>query len=144
MSPENEQRLRAKHPRLFAKPTGKAAMVPFAVDGFAVGDGWLAILDEMAAEIEQTCAVTGSKLPTVLQIKEKFGALRIYVSGANDAVDAIIARAEERSASDLRGLRCAGKPPPEWAGCARSVMRTTLPSSWLSLNLKSASGLAEL
>jgi hypothetical protein len=98
MTPENEQRLRGKHPQLFAEPRAEAAMVRFAVDGFAVGDGWLAILDEMAAEIEQICAQTASKLPTVLQIKEKFGLLRIYLSHSNDAVDAIIARAEERSA----------------------------------------------
>jgi hypothetical protein len=73
-------------------------MVPFAAQGFAVGNGWFGILDEMATEIEQTCAATRCELPTVLQIKEKFGLLRIYVSGADDAVDAIITRAEERSA----------------------------------------------
>ena len=86
------------HPQLLAKPTSEAARVPFAVDGFAVGDGWLAILDEMAVEIEQTCARTGSKLPTVLLIKEKFGTLRVYIDGGDEGVDAIIARAEERSA----------------------------------------------
>jgi hypothetical protein len=98
MTTENEQHLRAKHPDLFAKPTGGVASVRFAVDGFAVDDGWLAILDEMAAEIEQTCAETGNKLPTVLQITEKFGLLRVYLGGASDAVDAIMALAEARSA----------------------------------------------
>ena len=98
MTPENERRLRTKHPQLFAGPRGKAALVPFAVDGFAVGDGWATILDEMAAEIERSCVRTGSKLPTVLQIKEKFGLLRVYIDGGVEGVDTIIARAEERSA----------------------------------------------
>ena len=129
MTPKNEQRLRGNRPRLFCEPRGKAALVPFAVDGFAVGDGWFAILDAMAAEIEQVCARTGSKLPTVLQIKEKFGTLRVYVSDADEDLNAIIARAEVRSAVSCED--CGGSGRLRRKGWLRTLCDAhDTPSQW--------------
>jgi hypothetical protein len=107
VSPKNEFALRAKHP-IFAAPAG----VPksrFALDGIAVGDGWAAILDELATEIEQHCAARGNQLRGVLQIKEKFGALRVNVGKVDDGVRAIITRAEHRSASNCEICGTAGR-----------------------------------
>jgi hypothetical protein len=66
MSPENEQRLRAKHPRLFGRQES-APRSSFTEKGFAVGDGWLGILDKLANEIEQACIASGRPLPIILQ-----------------------------------------------------------------------------
>ena len=108
MTPENEQRLGAKHPRLLAEPTGQATC-RFDEDGVAVGDGWFGIIDELATEIERFCADTGTPLPTVRQVKEKLGTLRIYVSGANDDVRALIERAVERSAVTCEACGAPGR-----------------------------------
>ena len=96
LSPETERDLRANHP-IFAQ----VASVPqsrFELDGIAVCDGWAAILDDMASEIEQYCATSGTQLPSVLQVKEKFGTLCVYVGRVCDELHEIIARAETRSA----------------------------------------------
>ena len=70
----------------------------------------------MATEIEQACTETGSALPTVRQIKEKFGTLRFYVRGAGDDVHAIIERAVERSAVTCEACGAAGnlRRRPGW------------------------------
>ena len=48
MTPNTEQRLRAKHPHLLTKPTGEATC-RFDEDGVMVGDGWFGIVDELAS-----------------------------------------------------------------------------------------------
>lgn len=97
MTPDNDHHLRFKHPVLFAQPSGPQTSC-FALDGFAVGDGWGAILDALATEIERLCAIKGRPLPPVLQVKEKFGLLRIYVGKNEEDIRAAITTAEERSA----------------------------------------------
>ena len=97
MTPDNDHHLRFKHPVLFAQPSGPQTSC-FALDGFAVGDGWGAILDALATEIERLCAIKGRPLPPVLQVKEKFGLLRIYV-GKNE---------EDIRAAPLRRQRADG------------------------------------
>lgn len=96
LSPEHERALRAKH-LIFAEPTGPPKS-RFALDGMAVGDGWAAILDDMASEIEQYCATNGIQIPGVLQLKDKLGTLRVYVGRVCHELHEIIARAETRSA----------------------------------------------
>jgi hypothetical protein len=57
--------------------------------GFLHADGWFAILwrlcedlEPLVAELEQA---SGSPFE-VLQVKEKFGGMRVYVNDANDAI----------------------------------------------------------
>ena len=83
--------------RLFAVHDGHASR--FALDGFAVGDGWFGILDDMATRIEQRCADTGVDLPQVVQVKEKMGLLRVDVRPSYDALHDILVEAERRSVS---------------------------------------------
>jgi hypothetical protein len=106
MSPENERALRAKH-LIFAQPAG-VPMSRFALDGIAVGDGWAAILSDLATEIEQHCAASGDQLPGVLQVKEKFGTLCVHVGQVDDDVRSIIDRAEQRSAKTCEICGAAG------------------------------------
>ena len=53
--------------------------------GFSCGDGWFDILYELSAELYKL-----DEIPTVLQVKEKFGTLSYYVGFATDGVYDII------------------------------------------------------
>jgi len=60
----------------------------------APGCGWTPLLIDLCEKLE---AVVGEDFH-VLQVKEKFGTLRFYVYGANEAARELIAEAEEASA----------------------------------------------
>lgn len=52
----------------------------------SIGEGWYPIVDEMLTEIERYCDENDLKYPQnvcVLEIKEKFGQLRVYLSYQN-------------------------------------------------------------
>lgn len=65
--------------------------------GFECDDGWLDILEDLFAGIEEV--VKKDKLTNfrVEQVKEKFGGLRVYVEGGNDEIEKLIDDAEKRS-----------------------------------------------
>ena len=70
------------------------------MDGFVHGDGWFEIiwrsfedLEPLAAEVEKQ---TGWPFE-VLQVKEKFGGLRVYANQTTDAIAAVIAQAQAES-----------------------------------------------
>lgn len=57
-----------------------------------VGAGWIPLVEQAIDEIE-------SKGGFILQIKEKFGGLRIYTAGGDfDAIDTIVRDAEQKAA----------------------------------------------
>jgi hypothetical protein len=58
----------------------------------SVGPGWKGLLSECFEQLRQA-GWSGN----ILQIKEKFGALRLYVTGQNPTIDEIINHFEERS-----------------------------------------------
>jgi hypothetical protein len=85
--------------------------------GFTHGDGWFDILwrlcedlEPMVAELEQEA--TGRQFE-VLQVKEKFGGLRFYVSHANDAIRQRIGAAAEES---FRTCEVCGQPGKQRQG----------------------------
>ena len=58
---------------------------------YPVGKGWWQILDELFTKIP-------NKTLSVLQIKEKFGGLRVYMEGDGDPeIEPLIQKAEEES-----------------------------------------------
>lgn len=71
----------------------------FEAWGISCGDGWNQLLDDLCEKIEAEL----DKLPElednfrILQIKEKFGGLRFYVSGATEEIQKIIDLYEELS-----------------------------------------------
>src|SRR5271169_4194714 len=69
-------------------------------DGFCHGDGWFEIIWRLCEDLEplvaQFEAQTGQRFE-VLQVKEKFGGLRFYVSCGNDAIHRRIEAAELES-----------------------------------------------
>lgn len=86
---EFEKRMKERFPKMFSQPYG----------GFAVGPGWWPILESLCANIQHHSdwkEKQGNFIPqvTVEQIKEKFGGLRFYYSGGDDAVDGMVRMAE--------------------------------------------------
>lgn len=71
-----------------------------------VGAGWHPLLDELHAEL----AAADPDYQTI-QVKEKFGTLRVYVYGL-PATDAIIDHYEERSRSICENCGQPGRPRP--------------------------------
>ena len=61
--------------------------------GFECGDGWLPIISIVLKHLNQV----GHEGFKVLQIKEKFGGLRIYTSYTDDRIDSIIDAAEQEA-----------------------------------------------
>lgn len=59
--------------------------------------GWLDLVDQMAAEIQEEIERSGIEDYGVLQAKEKFGALRWYDYNGNQRIDEIIIKYEKLS-----------------------------------------------
>lgn len=103
MHPTLTSTLLNTYPRLYGgHPTsGADAPEPFL---FLCGDGWFDLLYRLSAKIESECrrmaleeGVAEEHLPVAVQVKEKFGALRFYLSGSNEAIRRMIEEAERQS-----------------------------------------------
>ena len=70
--------------------------------GFECGDGWFNILDKLMGNIQHHIDWKNRKEEVVAQVtldqvKEKFGTLRFYYSGGDDAIDGMVRMAEAMS-----------------------------------------------
>ncbi len=65
--------------------------------GFCCGDGWYDIIYQLCQQLEPMVAALGVGASDfqVVQVKEKFGGLRIYADGSNDEIEAAINLAGE-------------------------------------------------
>ena len=63
--------------------------------GFECGAGWLQIIKELFDELVPLAK--DSPEFCILQVKEKFGDLRVYAAGTTEEIDAAIDRAECKS-----------------------------------------------
>jgi hypothetical protein len=92
-------------------------------DGFAHGDGWFNIVWRLCEDLEPLVAeaerATGRPFE-VLQVKEKFGGLRFYVSHPH-RTDAILQRIEAAELESLRTCEVCGKPGKVRDDCIRTV-----------------------
>ena len=94
------QELVNRHPALLSMPHDSV----ISQRGIECGDGWYGLIDEMLTAIENHCSAAGAAMPAVLQIKEKFGLLRVYLTPSDDAIRAILDAAEHKSATSCE--RC--------------------------------------
>lgn len=80
MKEETQATIKSRHVHVLAG---------FAGD-FECGDGWAEIIDDMLTDLlspfEECHNESGAK-PMLLQLKEKFGELRVYVCPANPAIE---------------------------------------------------------
>ena len=71
--------------------------------GFQHGDGWYGLVYQLCEQLEPLVGELNTSLQAsgehfrVLEVKQKMGALRFYVSHHSDAVDAMIDAARQRS-----------------------------------------------
>lgn len=94
MSPENRDRLLKAAPRLCRK------WPPYC--GESAGNGWANLIIKLATDIEElTKDLPLESVPTIAQIKEKFGGLRFYIDGSkpelSEATYKLIGDAERAS-----------------------------------------------
>jgi hypothetical protein len=94
-------RLIVRHPGMYRGSAGGRE----AVTGFpSVGDGWREIIETMSSRIAEAVAECQSSEMTIIQIKQKFGGLRVYTESRGlprevlgkvcDAIDLAEARAD--------------------------------------------------
>ena len=98
-----DEALCEKYPKIFAQRHGDPAKTAMCW-GFACGDGWYNILDNLCGAIQDYCDNVkqyrdGKLVPVceqvvATQVKEKFGELRFYYDGGNDVVHGMVAMAE--------------------------------------------------
>jgi len=108
MTPEKDAALCNKYPQLFSLRNDTGASAPIGW-GIECDDGWYDMIDTLCYQIQQHVEhlqYQDSRLPEdqrsdrqvrVLQVKEKFGGLRFYVSGADDFVDGLVRMTESLS-----------------------------------------------
>lgn len=70
--------------------------------GFECGDGWLALIEDLSCSIQHHVDIkqkvdSAYAQPEVLQVKEKFGGLRFYVSNEDEFISGLIYMAEKIS-----------------------------------------------
>lgn len=82
-------------------------MLPFVMFGFEVGSGWFPIIYEACKKLAIIQKDTGVTIQ-IRQVKEKFGGLRLYLSGPEEAFD-IEDEAEEKSMTTCEACGDPGK-----------------------------------
>lgn len=102
----------------------------------AMGDGWYQIVYDLASaiqiEAQKACIPMNSdQYPMVVQVKEKFGTLRFYMYGANEAMRALIDVAEEKT---YTVCETCGEPgemrPGTWYRVSCDVCEEKIKSGW--------------
>ena len=98
MREELENKLYEKYPKLFAQ-RNLPDTISLMSYGIGVGDGWYNIMNVLCWTIQNHVDYQQRKDPEYkqvefFQIKEKFGGLRVYTSGADEVVNNLIIFAE--------------------------------------------------
>jgi hypothetical protein len=121
MRKDLEQKLVKRFPSWFSANGGvRHTVMPF---GFQCGDGWFNILWRLCVELEPLVTEleheTGERFE-IVQVKEKLGTLRFYVSHHTDSINQSIAEAQKESS---RTCELCGQPwkQRQTGGGVRSV-----------------------
>lgn len=111
MRQEFDERLCQEFPNLYGDRNGDKTQTLMCW-GFSHGDGWFNIIYELSQKLEAAIL----KLPEeerasyrAVQVKEKFGTLRFYMSNWTDEMVEAIREAEERSVSTCEGCGAPGE-----------------------------------
>lgn len=107
MKRELDEMLCQRHPKIFVNRNADMKTTAMCW-GFECGDGWYHIIDGLCLHIQHYIdnkKKDGIDIPQVVadQVKEKFGTLRFYVSGGDDATFWMIRLAEHYSGRTCEG-----------------------------------------
>jgi hypothetical protein len=98
MSPELEKRIFDRFPKLFQDSEGNQACTVIEV-----GDGWLAVIVDFLQKVESHLPEISGDLDEeefrILEIKEKYGSLRIHTTSMDEVIFDLIQKAGEDSLS---------------------------------------------
>jgi hypothetical protein len=110
MNEENTHHLFSTYPLLY-RHHDRESLSNLMRFEFSCGDGWFRIVDEFSAKAEQIIAQMAQSgtpvrnLPSAMQVKEKFGRLRIQIAnGQNTGIGELVVMAEQRAAETC--MRC--------------------------------------
>jgi hypothetical protein len=110
MNSKNELKLAEAAPLLYRDLHGDCTKTCMAF-GFECGDGWFPLLMKGSRRIEeilnQLTECPPEELPAAMQVKEKFGTLRFYMTSETDEIHQIIAEME--AASETTCEVCGGE-----------------------------------
>lgn len=86
MSPEKQEELYRKYPRIF-KQEGLPVTQSCMGWGISCGDGWYLLIDQICQKIEEVYVQIPAEYKdelflTAAQVKEKFGGLRFYIDAS--------------------------------------------------------------
>lgn len=106
MNGENTRRIIAACPSIFdsmQEERDKMGIEPFhpIAFGFECGDGWADLLVELCEKIQSRLNTFEPQVASeivALQVKEKYGTLRFYISAYDDTIGGYIREAEKKSA----------------------------------------------
>jgi len=70
---------------------------PYVRCGAECGIGWYPLIIRTLDEIQDICKEKSVPYPKLEQVKEKFGALRIYINSGTDEIYDVLDKAEEES-----------------------------------------------
>ena len=107
MRKELEQKFQTRWPEWFRDLYGDVTQTCLHF-GFQHGNGWFDLVWRLCEEIE-TVVGEGTSFK-VAQVKEKFGGLRFYFEGGNDAFDAIRAHIAAAEAESFHISEVCGQP----------------------------------
>lgn len=122
MKQELEQKLYEKYPKIFAQKDLPMSLTNMNW-GCCVGDGWYSIINSLCYSIQNYIDNKQKKDPDFkqiefVQVKEKFGQLRIYCNYSDEVVNACINFAEHISASICEDCGNPGKiRGANWLAC---------------------------
>ena len=100
MREELDKLLTEKYPKMTVNRYG-SEMDTCMVYGFAVGDGWFNLLDQLMGNIQHYIdwkEKQGNPIQQVTldQVKSKFGGLRFYYTGGDDYISGMVSLAESK------------------------------------------------
>ena len=119
MTPELDEKLCAKYPKIFKNRNGDRIQTCMYY-GFSCDDGWFNIIDSLCSVLQNHVEneryrhkeLSDEKFDekfqiVAAQVKEKFGGLRFYIDNSSDFASGAISAAESMS---LVTCECCGNP----------------------------------
>ena len=96
MKKELQNKLYKKYPELFVQKDWDMSKTCMCW-GICCGDGWFHLIDNLCACITSYCKHNKKEIPQLVQLKQKFGSLRVYSDNSNRLVDGMTWLAEHMS-----------------------------------------------
>lgn len=130
MSPELDDKLVQKYPKIFADRHGSPQSTAMCW-GFECDDGWYWLIDNMCNHIQKYIDL--NKVPQVIatQVKQKFGTLRFYYTGGDEKIHGIVSHTEW-----LSGTICEECGTHEHVGTTIGWNVTLCKTHWLITNYR--------